>query len=418
MSLLKKSLILLLFLMIIVMSTGIFLLNKVGINPRLWLGMPTHSALTIGKDSFTIGLQALDLEFSQITDLQFFPESDHVLLVLQKTGQLYQVDLNTQSKQLLLSLNVLTDSEQGLLGVAIHPTFPKIPCIYLNMVINKQGKDTSQVSEWCVEQAGENPLWYQNKIIFELEQPYKNHNAGHLIFDQAGLLYIPWGDGGSREDPHGNAQNLQSFLGKILRINPEAFNKALAYSIPSDNPFVNNPDILDEIYAYGLRNPWKLSFDQQQRLIAADVGQDDWEEITFIEAGKDHGWNNIEALHCFKANCSAKNTVLPFIEYGHDLGRSVTGGYQYLAKDIPALTGKYIYGDFVTGRLWAADIPEQTNQHQELNTSATAQSYTHIYPLGQWPVFISSFARDHNGSIYLADFARGKIYKIVADTAH
>lgn len=417
MRLLKKSLLAVLLLLMAGVGTAAFLLNKLGINPRLWITSPTSSELIIGEDSFNIRLHAFDMEFQQITDFQFFPGSDHHLLVLQKTGELYDVDLSQQSKRLLFTLDVLTDSEQGLLGVAIHPDYPNIPCIYLNTLVNKNGKDTSRVSEWCTQEEGKNPLWYQHKIIFEVKQPYKNHNAGHLIFDQQGLLYIPWGDGGSREDPQGNAQNLQSFLGKILRINPEAFNDEIAYSIPEDNPFVNNPDVPDEIYAYGLRNPWKLAFDQQQRLIAADVGQDAWEEITFIEAGKDHGWNNIEALHCFKENCSAENSVLPFIEYGHDVGRSVTGGYLYLANDIPALTGKYIYGDFVSGRLWAADIPTELNQKRTLNTSASAHSYTTIYDLGQWPVLISSFARDHSGSIYLADFARGKIFKIIADPA-
>jgi glucose/arabinose dehydrogenase len=407
-----KKIIIALFTLVILTIIGVGVsLNQIGINPLIWISSPNASPQ--GPQGISIRLEAIEPEFSQVTDFQFFPESDNSLLVLQKTGELFVIGLEQQSKQLLMKLDVLTDSEQGLLGVAIHPSYPKIPCIYLNTVIDKQNKDISQVSEWCSDWDGEVQRWYQNKVIFEVEQPYKNHNAGHLIFDQAGLLYIPWGDGGSREDPLGNAQNLQSYLGKILRINPEPFNAELPYSIPEDNPFVNNPDVHDEIYAYGLRNPWKLAFDTSGQLIAADVGQDAWEEVTFIKAGANHGWNTIEAMHCFKENCTAENTVLPFIEYGHDVGRSITGGYQMLSDDIPALKNKYIYGDFVSGRLWAANIPDSLETNTKLNASDQAQSSTAIFELGQWPLLISSFARDHSGNIFVADFARGKIYKIL-----
>lgn len=412
---LKKILITLSLLLIAGSLIAAVLLNRMGIKPALWLSMPERSEFSSTQSSNTISIR-LDkiLEgFSQITDFQFFPNRDSQLLLLQKSGELYQVDLQQNTRQLLATLDVLTQSEQGLLGLAIHPDYPKIPCIYLNAVIKKQQKDTSQVSEWCVETDKDSSRWYQNKILLEVTQPYKNHNAGHLIFDKQGLLYIPWGDGGSGGDPQGHAQNLQSWLGKILRINPEAFNTELAYSIPEDNPFVTNPDVPDEIYAYGLRNPWKLAFDTKGRLIAADVGQNKWEEIGFIEAGGNHGWSDIEALHCYKADCNGKDTVLPFIEYGHDLGRSVTGGYVYLSREIPALHNKYVYGDFVSGQLWAADLPEDKIQ-ATINKSPEAKAYTHVYQLGQWPLLISSFARDHSGNIYVADFARGHIYKIAA----
>ncbi len=409
----KKVLIVLCILVLLGAGSFTVVLYRMGINPALWFSMPSSSSFTQAdnKNNITISLEEVMSGFSQVTDFSFFPGSDTQLLLLQKTGELFQLDLNRKEKYLIMKLDVLTDAEQGLLGVAIHPDYPKIPCIYLNFVVLKNNNDTSQVSEWCFSMEGEEQRWFQNKILLEVEQPFKNHNAGHLIFDKAGLLYIPWGDGGSREDPHGNAQNLQSYLGKILRINPEAYNNELAYSIPEDNPFVNIPDIPDEIYAYGLRNPWKLAFDPLGRLIAADVGQDKWEEITFIKAGGNHGWNDIEALHCMKPACSSKDTVMPFIEYGHDVGRSVTGGYVYLSSEIPELTNKYIYADFVSGQIWAAELPSD-NLVIPINSSDQARSYTHVYQLGQWPVLISSFARDRSGKIYLADFARGTIYKI------
>ncbi len=407
----------LLILLVIVTGTAVvstYLLSRAGINPLLWLSMPASSQFSedARDGTISISLQEILTGFEQITDFQFFPGSNTVFFVLQKTGELYQVDLNRSPKKtLLFSIPVLTASEQGLLGIAIHPNFPELPCIYLNYVIRFEKKDTSQISEWCFEKTHEDVLWFENRILFRLEQPYKNHNAGHLIFDKQNNLYIPWGDGGSANDPHGHGQNLQSYLGKILRVYPTPPDEEMAYIVPEDNPFMQDDEIPDEIYAYGLRNPWKLAFDDQQRLIAADVGQDAWEEITFIEAGGNHGWNNIEALHCFKENCSAENTVLPFIEYGHDQGRSVTGGYQYTSSEIPALTRKYIYADFVTGRIWAADLPDK-NIATEINTRDAAKTYTQVYSLGQWPLLISTFARDYSGNIYLADFARGSIYKI------
>lgn len=409
----KKILLTILILATLISLSAYGLIRSFGIEPLLWLAMPDSSQFQDheSKDTIGISLKPVFGEFSQITDFQFFPNSDHDLLVLQKTGELFRLDLVEQSQQMLVKLDVLTDSEQGLLGVAIHPDYPKIPCIYLSTVISDNGQDTSRVSEWCMSWDKEQQRWYQHKVIFELTQPYKNHNAGHLIFDQDGLLYIPWGDGGSGGDPEGNSQNLQSYLGKILRINPEAFNAELAYSVPSDNPFIDVAEVPNEIYAYGLRNPWKLAFDDLGRLIAADVGQNKWEEITFVEAGQNHGWNDIEALHCFKNECKATGTVLPFIEYGHDVGRSVTGGYQHLSSEFPALKGKYIFGDFVTGRLWASELPIDTIQ-AELNHTDQARTYAKVYELGQWPLFISSFARDHSGNIYLADYARGRIYKI------
>ncbi len=409
----KKILLLSLTLLVILLVGITYGLKSIGINPLLWLSMPEQSSFQgqASGSKISIQLQQVAQGFSQITDMQFFPDSEHKLLVLQKSGELIEVNLEQGSRQQLATIPVLTASEQGLLGVAIHPDFPRIPCIYLNYVLSKHNKDTSRVAEWCVSWEGSDALWYENKVVFELEQPYRNHNAGHLIFDAQGLLYIPWGDGGSGGDPQNYAQNLQSYLGKVLRINPEAFNNELAYSIPADNPFVGDESIPAEIYAWGLRNPWKLSFDPQGRLIAADVGQDKWEEVTFILAGRNHGWNQVEGTHCFKQDCAHENTVFPFIEYGHDLGRSITGGYVYLGKRIPQLSGKYIYGDFVSGQLWAADLPEQENPGS-LNTEEHARSYTPIYQLGQWPLLISTFARDGAGEIYVADFARGAIFKI------
>ena len=413
----NKTVKVILTIVIIALSTtafGLYQLSRMGINPKLWLSMPGSSQFSgeAADDTISISLKEIIKGFNQITDFQFLPGSDSVFFLLQKTGEFYQVDLNQNpQKNLLFTIPVLTASEQGLLGIAIHPNYPDLPCIYLNTVIKFENKDTSQISEWCFSQSHESAVWFENRILFRIAQPYKNHNAGHLIFDKQNNLYIPWGDGGSANDPHGYGQNLQSYLGKILRIYPTPPDDEMAYIIPEDNPFIHNEDIPDEIYAYGLRNPWKLAFDDQERLIASDVGQNAWEEITFIEAGGNHGWNEIEALHCFKENCSAENTVLPFIEYGHDQGRSVTGGYQYMSSEIPALNKKYIYGDFVTGRIWAADLPAE-NPATEINHSAEAKTYTRVYSLGQWPLLLSTFSRDSSGNIYLADYARGSIYKI------
>jgi glucose/arabinose dehydrogenase len=215
------------------------------------------------------------------------------------------------------------------------------------------------------------------------------------------MLYIGFGDGGSADDPHGNGQNLSTLLSKMLRIDVDRRDPGLQYAIPKDNPFVGKAGARPEIWAYGLRNPWRYSFDPRGRLIVADVGQNHEEEIDIVERGANLGWNRREGRHCFPIgqSCDAKGLVDPIFEYGRGDGISVTGGYVYQGKALPELAGKYIFGDYGSGRVWALDLPDTIKP-----TTAKV--------LGVWPRTFSTFGRDGSGEIYAGDYASGEIVRM------
>jgi hypothetical protein len=201
------------------------------------------------------------------------------------------------------------------------------------------------------------------RIVMTIPHPGQaNHNGGHMAFGPDGYLYIGTGDGGGAGDPPNNAQNLASLLGKLLRID---INAASGYLVPPTNPFVGQPGVAPEIWAWGLRNPWKFSFDRATGdLLIGDVGQNAWEEIDLAPAndpgGRNYGWRVFEGTHCFNppVGCALPGHAGPVIEYGHDPqgGASVTGGYRYRDKKSRALRGFYIYGDFISSRVWAAEL--------------------------------------------------------------
>ncbi|HNJ67033.1 MAG TPA: PQQ-dependent sugar dehydrogenase, partial [Turneriella sp.] len=220
-----------------------------------------------------------------------------------------------------------------------------------------------------------------------------------------GMLYIGWGDGGFKDDPKGHGQNPKTLLGSMLRVSVEPDASGKPYTVPSDNPFVGNPAYAPETFAWGFRNPWRYSFDPKGRLIVADVGQDLFEEIDIVEKGANYGWNIREGAHCFepKENCKTENLRDPVYEYGRKEGQSLTGGYVYTGTAIAALKDKYVFADFVSGRIWAIQLPESAQGKVDK-----------AYTLGQWPVLISAFGRDNGGNLYAADFGSGKILRLAA----
>lgn len=237
--------------------------------------------------------------------------------------------------------------------------------------------------------------------ILTFTQPFSNHNGGQLAFGPDGYLYISTGDGGSGGDPQGHGQNRQTFHGNILRIDVNDQGPRGNYVIPSDNPFVGNSEgYLEEIYAYGLRNPWRFSFDSVTgRLWAADVGERTVEEINIIRKGKNYGWNIMEGSLCFNppTGCDTTGLELPVYEYRHPLGRSITGGYVYNGSELPLLRGAYIYGDYVTGLIWGLWYHEE---HEPVN-----------YTLTDTDLKISCFGIDEDDELYLTAFD-GKIYRL------
>jgi glucose/arabinose dehydrogenase len=231
----------------------------------------------------------------------------------------------------------------------------------------------------------------------EIAQPFPNHKGGQIAFGSDGYLYIGMGDGGSGGDPLGNGQNRSTLLGKILRIDVNAPSAGRNYDIPADNPFVDNTlGYREEIYAYGLRNPWRFSFDSATgKLWVGDVGQDWIEEIDVIEKGKNYGWNIMEGTLCYNppSGCNETGLELPLYEYNHTLGNAIIGGYIYHGSALPELAGDYVYGDYASGRIWA--LAANATNTLLVNSNLT----------------ISSFGVDENKELYVCAFD-GKIYNL------
>jgi glucose/arabinose dehydrogenase len=358
-----------------------------------------------------VDLEVVGRGFSENTDIQFVPGQPELAVVLQKRGVAKVAKLSssapaeTEQSSTLLSLEVQTDSELGLLGLAFHPKFEQNGLFYLNYN-PKQGKLRTRIAEWHVP-PGEiaKAKATERRVILEVDQPFKNHDAGQLQFGPDGYLYVGLGDGGSAGDPHDNGQNFQALLGKMLRIDIDRKDPGLEYAIPPDNPFVKG-GARPEIWASGLRNPWRYSFDPRGRLIVADVGQDLWEEIDIVGAGENLGWRQREGRHCYdpKQGCRSEGMVDPIFEYGRELGQSITGGYVYTGKNVPALSGQYVFGDFVTGRIWSLPLPAD-------------RSYVEARVLGEFSRAIATFGRDAAGELYAGDFVTGEILRFVPESA-
>jgi glucose/arabinose dehydrogenase len=242
-------------------------------------------------------------------------------------------------------------------------------------------------------------------VILTYAQPYVNHNGGKIAFGNDGFLYIASGDGGSGGDPGNRAQNKKELLGKILRINVDNPSGNLKYSIPPDNPFANNTEgYRQEIYAYGLRNPWRFSFHRKTgTLWLGDVGQDKIEEVDIIEKGGNYGWNITEANECYSSNnCNKAGLSEPIWSYQHSSqnGRCITGGYVCDDKNVPGLNGKYIYGDYVSGNIWALTFSGKTAIRNELIETLSGG--------------LSSFGLDSKDNLYALAYSTGKVYKFAA----
>jgi glucose/arabinose dehydrogenase len=239
----------------------------------------------------------------------------------------------------------------------------------------------------------------------EVPQPYNNHNGGQIVFGPDGYLYISLGDGGSGGDPLSNGQNPSTLLGSILRIDVDSNFKERNYGIPADNPFVGNiQGFREEIFAYGLRNPWRFSFDLFTGwLWAGDVGQNRLEEIDIIESGGNYGWNTMEGSLCFspQIDCNKTRLELPVWEYGRDLGVSVIGGFVYRGVRLSELVGAYVYGDYGSGKIWSLQF---SDENEPINIE-----------LVDTELSIASFGVDKENELYICAFD-GKIYKLVAVT--
>lgn len=344
------------------------------------------------------------------TDVQFPPNRSDVVVVLEKGGKARVFDV-AMGRELgrLLDLDVQTRSEQGLLGLAFHPAFgPTGGHVFTHEIVKKGGGEVSRISRWTVRIQDDSWSSADEQTVLEVPQPYANHNAGQVQFGPDGMLYVGFGDGGWRDDPHGNGQDPTSFLGAMLRLDVDHAPAGEGYAIPKDNPYLGQGDVPDEVWATGLRNPWRFSFAPDGRMVVADVGQNLWEEVDIVSEGDNLGWARREGRHCFPPDqaCgdpAASGFVEPIWEYGRDDGQSITGGYVYTGAAMPALEGRYIVGDFLSGRVWAVGLPRDV-------AGAPLEKAT---ALGRFDVLISSFGRDAAGEVYMADYKSGSLFRLV-----
>jgi glucose/arabinose dehydrogenase len=367
---------------------------------------PTYDGPDATRTRIPVALTMVAAGLKRPTDIQFDPSRPDLMIVLEQEGAMKWFDLAAGTGGLVKEYPVLSVSEQGLLGMAFHPAFPERPLVYLNMTVRRGDMDVSRILEVTFAPPADlrKATIESERIVLDVEQPYQNHNAGQLAFGPDGYLYIGWGDGGWAGDPHDHGQNPMTMLGSMLRIDP-APSEELPYTIPPDNPFVDSSGVLPETWAIGLRNPWRYSFDPTGRLVVADVGQNAWEEISIIERGGNYGWRTREGRHCYDpaVDCERADLLDPIYEYSHDEGESITGGYVCLAGNVPALKGLYVFGDFVSGRLWALPLPAESRPTKEM---------PEVFTLGRWQILVSTFGRDTSGRIYLAEFGNGAIFRI------
>jgi glucose/arabinose dehydrogenase len=352
---------------------------------------PRFKGPDLERDQVPVTLVVVAEGFKAPVDMQFVPGQPGHAVVLSQRGQARWLDLAARTHTPWISLTVATSSEQGLLGLAFHPGFAQNGRFFLNYVVKHERAGLTIVEEWKTDPAAPSGPPSAVRRILEVRQPYQNHNGGQLQFGPDGMLYVGLGDGGFRDDPEGHGQNTQTLLGSMLRLNVDAGER-----VPPDNPFVGTPGVRPEIWAYGLRNPWRYSFAPDGRLIAGDVGQDKWEEITEVPRGANLGWALREGQACFppQAECPEAKTHPPLYTYARDDGGSVTGGLVYTGTALPALAGLYVFGDFLTGRLWAIPLP-----------AAGEGPVTAPKALGRFPVRPSAFARDSSGELYVLDYS-------------
>ncbi len=363
---------------------------------------------TTTRPTISVSHVFTSLSFNQPTVLKQAPGDASRWFVGEKRGviRVFANNLSASSSSSFLDITAVVDAsgEGGLLGFAFHPDFPLTPEVFVSYT--RSGSPlVSYISRFLSTDNGQTLLASSEQEILTVLQPQTNHNGGDVLFGPDGFLYAGFGDGGGSGDTLGNGQNDENLHGTIIRID---VNGGTPYGIPPGNRNERNGVCMQgyggapcpEIFAWGLRNPWRLSFDEVTgKLWVGDVGQGDWEEIDVIQSGENYGWNVREGAHCFNPSSGcATSFVEPITEYSHSQGRSVTGGHVYRGGNIADLVGWYVFGDFGSGNIFA--IPE--------NSAAGATPDV----LLDTPNAIVTFAEDADGELYYVDISVGTIHKI------
>lgn len=352
-----------------------------------------------------------NLSFSRPVDVQHAGDSSNRLFIVEQSGviRVFPNNRSVSVAQMDVFLDIRSQvrrqgNEEGLLGLAFHPNYATNGFFYVYYSASNPRR--SIISRFSVSSTGTNQASRVSEVvIMEIAQPFGNHNGGQISFGPDGYLYIALGDGGSAGDPEENSEDATNLLGAILRIDVDQTSGGANYAIPVDNPFVGNSNgFREEIYAFGLRNPWRFSFDAATgNLWTADVGQNRFEEINIVESGKNYGWDIMEGSACFEpaTGCAQGGLTEPIWSYPQSEGRSITGGFVYRGVQVPELVGRYVYADYISGRVWAL-------------------AYDGVNPTeNEWVaerLSISTFGVDEGNELYAATLT-GDIYRFISSSA-
>jgi glucose/arabinose dehydrogenase len=373
----------------------------------------TATATTTGPSAFDPTGVSLDIRvvvdgLTSPVDVASAHDRTGRLFVVEQAGRIRLVEDGRLVTRPFLDIRkeIASGGERGLLGLAFHPNFPSDPRLFVDYT--DLNGDTV-VSEFTVDPAdGDVADPGSERILLEIDQPFPNHNGGAVAFGPDGMLYVAMGDGGSGGDPQGNGQRLDTLLAKILRIDVDGHTEGgAAYRIPDDNPFLDDPDAMPEIWLTGLRNPWRIRFDRETgNLWIGDVGQGAWEEIDVATAGDgglNFGWNVMEGFHCFEPDtgCDKTGLTLPIAEYGHGLGCAVIGGIVVRDADQPRLIGGYLFADECSGNIWLLDPSDTTVRQEPVLAVGTGRS-------------ISAISLDEDGTVLATDLGSGQLLAITA----
>lgn len=371
---------------------------------------PNASASAPSGDPPAIALEIVAVELADPINVTGTPEG--WLLVNERGGRVMAVDPVGGETAIALDITdrVQAGGEQGLLGFALHPEWPDVPRAFVHYSGRATGGDTVVSEVIGTPGAADAPPTFDatsEQVLLQQEQPAANHNGGQLAFGPDGFLYVGLGDGGGANDQYGNGQDPSTLLGSILRLDVATPGSR---AVPADNPFVDGGGA-PEVFLYGLRNPWRFSFDRETGLLwIADVGQNAFEEVNRIDTasqgGANLGWNLMEGAHCFAdPACSADGLVLPLTEYRRDGGNcSVTGGYVYRGEAIPGLGGWYVFADYCTGFIFGV-LADQTPPEGSVVTPVV---------LLESGLQVSAFGEGLDGELYVADLAGGALYRVIA----
>ena len=371
--------------------------------PNLPLDGSEQEEIPIQKWSVEVAFP--NISFNRMVFLTHAEDGSGYLFLVLQEGRIIVFPNNDDVESLTVFLDIrdrVNDSgnEEGLLGLAFDPNYASNGYFYVHYTASSPAR--SIISRFSVNVDDQQKADIESELaILQVNQPYSNHNGGHIAFGPDGYLYIGLGDGGNGGDPHGNGQNKETLLSTILRIDVSDSSGQAKYEIPPDNPFVGLDNAKSEIWAYGLRNPWRFSFDAETGLLwVGDVGQNKFEEVDIIVKGGNYGWNVLEGFHCYPesvSNCVSEEFEVPIVEYDHNEGCSVTGGYVYRGSILNSLYGSYIYGDFCSGLIWALNYDGLQIVDLTMLVDSDLQ--------------ISSFGEDEEGELYILSFDN-KIYRL------